>query len=104
MIPVYRAGGIEFLDAHPDVQVQIPSHIGDAEASLAQYPAHQVFFRQDSAHRKLVRFVVLPRAPAAAGAHRLIGQSHTAEAPSLFHTDPFSFRIYEITAFFAVKG
>ena len=90
VIPVHRAGREEFLDAHPDVQVQVPAQVGDAEASLAQHPAHLVLSRENRAHRKLVGFIVLPHAPAAARAYRLLRQLHTSEASPLLHSVPFS--------------
>ena len=62
--------GHELLDCHLGLQLGVPGQIGDAEAALAQHPAHDVPVIQDGprpqGHR--VFFLILRQVEAAVGA------------------------------------
>ena len=86
VIPGDQAAGIVFLDCHRNIQIPVPTHIGDAEPTLAQSFANQVFPIQNCSHRQLMGGV-LRSLPKAAIFTDLPGifQPHTAKTQLLRH-------------------
>ena len=85
MVPGNKVVGVKFLNSHRGIQIQIPAQIGNAEAALAQDPAHQVLPPQHRSCGKLMGSILGVGAVAAVFTYRLVCQVHAAVAAQLFH-------------------
>ena len=105
MVTGDHKAGIILLDRHRGLQVGIPAQISDAEAALAQDPAHHILAPEHRAHRQLMGLVVFIRRPAAVLTEGSVGHGHTAGASPLLHVFAlFSSFLYLITNITGGKG